>query len=56
MAYVYSVQTSKGTYDVTVQKHHEHMSKADFERALLSALLTLGANVALHHYTFKRVA
>ena len=53
MAYVYSVQTNKGVYDVTVQQHHEHVAKIDFERALLNALLSLGAGFVLHRYTFK---
>lgn len=53
MAYVYSVQTNQGLYDVTVQKHHDHMSKADFERTLLQALLAVGSGVVLHHYSLK---
>lgn len=53
MAYVYSVQTNKGGYDVTVEKHHDHMSKADFERALAQALLSVGTGIALQHYHFK---
>lgn len=53
MAYVYTVQTNKGAYDVTVQKHHDHVVKADFERALMQALFTLGSGVILHHYSYK---
>lgn len=53
MAYVYSVTTNKGTHDATVDYYHEHVTKADFERALLTALANLGANIVLHHYTFK---
>lgn len=53
MAYVYAVQTNRGAYDVTVPRHHEHLSKADFERALLQALVTVGTGIVLHHYTFK---
>ncbi|MBO9712644.1 hypothetical protein [Sphingomonas sp.] len=53
MAYVYTVQTNKGTYDVTVQQHHDHMSAGDFERALVAALLTFGSGFVLHRYSFK---
>lgn len=53
MAYIYSVQTNKGTHDVAVQQHHEHMSQADFERILLQALLSLGSGLILHRYSFK---
>ncbi|MFZ5746904.1 MAG: hypothetical protein ACOY45_04515 [Pseudomonadota bacterium] len=53
MAYVYSVVTNKGTYDVPVDQHHDHMSQADFERMLMQALLSLAGSVALHHYTYK---
>lgn len=53
MAFVYSVQTNKGTYDVTVQHHHEHMSSADFERMLVQALLTLGTGFILQRYHLK---
>ncbi len=57
MAHVYDVQTNKGGFDVTVQQHHEHMTKADFERALVQARMTLGPSVAsgiiLHRYTYK---
>lgn len=53
MAYLYSVQTNKGTYDVTVQKHHEHMSRADFERSLTQALLGLGTGFILQRYHLK---
>ncbi len=53
MAYVYSVKTNKGSYDVTVQQHHEHISKADFERGLLNALVAVGSGIVLHHYSFK---
>lgn len=53
MAYQYTVQTNKGAYDVTVQKHHDHVSKADFERSLLQALGTLGTGILLHHYSLK---
>jgi hypothetical protein len=53
MAYVYSVKTSQGNYDVTVQNHHDHVSRADFERALLTALASVGSGIVLHHYAFK---
>ena len=53
MAHVYSVQTNKGSYDVTVTSHHTHISQADFERAVLNALLTLGSGFVLHRYTYK---
>lgn len=57
MAHVYDVQTNNGGFDVTVAQHHEHMTKADFERALTQAILTLGPSVAsgliLHRYTYK---
>lgn len=53
MGYVYSVQTNRGTYDVTVQQHHDHMSQADFERILVQALISLGSGILLHRYSFK---
>ncbi len=60
MAYLYSVETNKGTYDVTVQKHHEHISRAEFERILLQTISNLigtaahiGGQLALHRYTHK---
>jgi hypothetical protein len=53
MANQYRVETDKGTYDVTLNEHHEHMSKADFERALVTALASLGSGILLHHYTFR---
>jgi hypothetical protein len=57
MAHLYDVQTNKGRFDVTVAQHHEHMTKADFERSLTQALMSLGpsivSGIALHHYTYK---
>jgi len=53
MAYVYSVKSNKGTHDVDVDYHHDQLTKADFERILLTALAGLGGNVVLHHYTLR---
>lgn len=53
MSYTYTVKTNQGTYDVTVARHHDHMSKADFERMLLGALVSVGSGIALHHYQLK---
>jgi hypothetical protein len=57
MAHLYEVQTNQGTYDVTVSKHHDHMTKSDFERALTQAILGIGQTVAggliLHRFTYK---
>jgi hypothetical protein len=57
MAHLYDVQTSNGGFDVTVAQHHEHMTKADFERILTQAIINIGPSIAsgliLHHYTYK---
>ncbi len=46
MAHQYDVQTNKGGFDVTVPTHHDHMSKADFERAITQAIAQLGTALA----------
>jgi hypothetical protein len=57
VAHVYDVQTDQGGFKVTIEKHHTHMSVADFERALtqaiLNALPAVASGVILHHYTYK---
>lgn len=57
MAHLYEVQTNKGTHHVDADYHHDHMSKADFERMLVKALLdTLGGiaqGIVLHNYTYR---
>lgn len=48
MAYQYAVNTDKGAFDVTVQQHHDHISRVDFERALLGALVSEGVRLIVN--------
>lgn len=57
MGHVYEVQTNQGTHQVESPHHHDHISKAEFERSLLNAVLNTASGVAtgliLRHYTYK---
>lgn len=60
MAYVYHVETNRGAVPVAVDHHHDHISRAEFERILLNAAanaLNVAVNVTgqivLHRYTYK---
>ena len=57
MAHLYEVQSSEGTHQVETDHHHEHLSKADFERILLQAVANMSAtfasSVVLHRYVYR---
>jgi hypothetical protein len=60
MPHIYDVQTNKGGVEVATAQHHDHISRAEFERILLqtaSNLLgtaaQLGGQIVLHRYTYK---
>lgn len=38
MAYLYEVHTNVGVHQVPVDHHHDHISRADFERIVLQAV------------------
>lgn len=60
MAHFYDVQTNHGVVQVSTDYHHDHISKAEFERFLLAAVgnvLGVAARVAgeiiIYRYTHK---
>lgn len=53
MAHLYEVQTDRGTHQVEVDHHHDHLTQADFERILLQEVLRVIGQVIVHRYTYR---
>lgn len=53
MAHLYEVQTDRGTHHVEMDRHHDHMTVADFERILTQVVLQTIGQVVIRNYRYK---